>query len=134
MEESTTGEKEPPATPPKVDVRQQLAADRTLLAWVRTSIALAALGFVVARFDLVLRETTGTRATTWNGARILGVLLIAGAVLVGLVGLFQYRQVGELLAAHGEQPPISKAPAVVGTALVLVMLVGLAAYLATGIK
>ena len=131
--DTTTGEKEPPTTPPKVDVSQQLAADRTLLAWIRTSIALAALGFVVARFDLVLRAT-GAKVTTWNGARILGVLLIAGSVLVTLVGLFQYRQVGDLLAAHGEQRTSSKAPAVVGTALVLIMLVGLATYLATGIK
>lgn len=123
-----------PRPPTGVDVRQQLAADRTLLAWIRTSIALAALGFVVARFDLVVRETTSARVTTWSGARILGVLLVVGSVLLGLIGLFQYRQVGDLLAAHGQKPAASKAPAIIGAVLILVMLVGLAVYLATGVK
>ncbi|MBL8908014.1 MAG: DUF202 domain-containing protein [Rhizobiales bacterium] len=33
-----------------------LAAERTFLAWVRTSIAVASLGFVVAKFGIWLRE------------------------------------------------------------------------------
>jgi inner membrane protein YidH len=35
---------------------QYLANERTFLAWLRTSIALIALGFVVSRFGLFLRE------------------------------------------------------------------------------
>ena len=35
-----------------------LANERTLLAWSRTSIAIIALGFVVARFGLLIRELT----------------------------------------------------------------------------
>jgi putative membrane protein len=33
-----------------------LANERTFLAWLRTSIAVMSLGFVVARFGLWLRE------------------------------------------------------------------------------
>lgn len=33
-----------------------LAAERTFLAWVRTSIAVVTLGFVVAKFGLWMRE------------------------------------------------------------------------------
>ena len=37
-------------------VTELLAAERTFLAWVRTSIAVITLGFVVAKFSLWLRE------------------------------------------------------------------------------
>jgi len=35
-----------------------LAAERTVLAWIRTGIALMGLGFVLARFGLFLEELT----------------------------------------------------------------------------
>ena len=38
------------------DPKDFMAAERTLLAWVRTGIALMGFGFVVARFGLFLRE------------------------------------------------------------------------------
>lgn len=39
-----------------LDPRVYFAAQRTLLAWVRTGLALMGFGFVVARFGLFLRE------------------------------------------------------------------------------
>jgi inner membrane protein YidH len=39
-----------------LDPRIQFAAERTLLAWVRTGLAMMGFGFVVARFGLFLRE------------------------------------------------------------------------------
>ena len=38
------------------DPRVRFAAERTLLAWIRTGLALMGFGFVVARFGLFLRE------------------------------------------------------------------------------
>lgn len=35
------------------DPRIYFAAERTLLAWIRTALALMGLGFVVARFDVL---------------------------------------------------------------------------------
>jgi putative membrane protein len=37
--------------------QEYLANERTFLAWLRTCIAIIALGFVVARFGLFLRES-----------------------------------------------------------------------------
>jgi putative membrane protein len=39
-------------------VRDHLANERTFLAWVRTSLGLIGLGFVLARMGLFLRELT----------------------------------------------------------------------------
>jgi putative membrane protein len=56
---------DPPAPPAparaggEARVREHLANQRTLLAWIRTAIALMGLGFVVARFALFLRGLAG---------------------------------------------------------------------------
>src|SRR5258708_22909867 len=42
--------------PESTRVREHLANERTLLAWVRTAITFMALGFVVARFGLFLKQ------------------------------------------------------------------------------
>ncbi len=44
-----------------VDPRVYFAAERTLLAWLRTGLAMMGFGFVVARFGLFLRELAAVR-------------------------------------------------------------------------
>ncbi len=41
---------------PRGALSDYLAAERTLLAWIRTGLALMGFGFVVARFGLFIRE------------------------------------------------------------------------------
>ena len=72
---------------PNNDPRVFFAAERTLLAWVRTGIGLIGLGFVVARFGLFLNLVRGELPSEHDhsSASLYGVLFIAlGAA--GIVG------------------------------------------------
>jgi putative membrane protein len=119
--------------PSPVDTRQQLAADQTLLAWIRTAIALAALGFVVAKFNLFLRQIQQVSASTSQTARAVGLALVAAGLLMILIGFFQHRQVTTMLARHGDPLEIAKWPAVAGSAVALLAIVAVGVYLATGL-
>jgi len=67
------------------NVSNHLANERTYLAWLRTGIATIGLGFVVARFGLVIRELTGISLpeTAFHLSSIIGITLtIAGGLMV----------------------------------------------------
>ena len=122
----------PPGEP---NVQQQLANDRTLLAWVRTAIALAGLGFVVARFGLFLRELSGgTAVETGHSSRYLGVGLVCLGAVVMLFGLTQYRSVGRVLARHGDLSVSPRWPALVTGLLCFTAILVVAIYLLTGVR
>lgn len=63
-----------------VDARIYFAAERTLLAWVRTGLAMMGFGFVVARFGLFLRELASVRDDSPH--RSTGLSLGVGTTLV----------------------------------------------------
>lgn len=65
---------------------EHLDNERTFLAWVRTTVALISLGFVIARLSPTLGSAT---ASTGNGITTKAVpagivLIIFGAVVTGL--------------------------------------------------
>lgn len=112
------------------------ASERTLLAWVRTGLAMMGFGFVVARFGLFLREMAAARGgdaqhallhSLWFGVALIlfGVVVTLGAA-VGHWKTIKRLDRGELL----EFKPLSLA---IITAVVLAVLgLGLTAYFAFG--
>ncbi len=76
------------------DVQVRLAAERTLLAWVRTGLGLMGFGFVVARFGLFLRELAAahqTAAAPHTGMSLgIGVALVVLGVSVSLLAAWQH--------------------------------------------
>ena len=116
------------------DPRVRYAIERTLLAWVRTGLALMGFGFVVARFGLFLHEIeavrqnampkTSTGLSLWIGTALilLGVLV---NVLVSAEHLRLMRQI-QLVPPYGVRSWLLG----VGVSLVLAMLgIAMAVYL-----
>jgi uncharacterized protein (DUF302 family)/uncharacterized membrane protein YidH (DUF202 family) len=71
-----------------VELRDYLAAERTLLAWIRTGLALMGFGFVVARFGLFMQQLQiaqhATSVQTYGLSLWFGTALIAVGVAVTL--------------------------------------------------
>jgi putative membrane protein len=67
------------------DPRVFFAAERTLLAWIRTGLTVMAFGFLVARFGLFLRVVSMQLGAEMHAPR-LGPLSSAIGVLLVLAG------------------------------------------------
>ena len=65
---------------------EYLANERTFLAWIRTSVAVVSLGFVVARFIVWLQELSGHLDPQMQRHRV-GISLPVGVAMMTLGGL-----------------------------------------------
>ena len=87
--------------PPKNQhVTEHLANERTLLAWIRTAIAVMTLGVAINRFSLFLIEihkiAPGSRAANVHAETVgLGLVILSIVLMCG--SLWHYRYVGRMI-------------------------------------
>lgn len=80
------------------EVREHLANERTLLAWVRTGIGLISVGFVVERAGAVAAGSPGGSETALV-SEIFGLALVALGCVTLLVGAVQFFRNRLMIAA-----------------------------------
>ncbi len=113
------------------DPRVQLATERTLLAWVRTGLALMAFGFVVARFALIL-HSLGLKTNSFFTiqATVIGMLMVLLGVIANAGASLHYRKYFNRIGQSGTPPfaawslavKIAFASALIGVALAIYLL------------
>lgn len=120
-------------------IRTRLAVDRTLLAWLRTSVSMIGFGFTIVQFFQRLQDASGVApALRPQAPRDLGLALIGAGVVSLIISVWQYRSIGRYLwsdsfrALAGESatdrmtPVVAQTPAL--AASVVVILIGIFAF------
>jgi putative membrane protein len=102
---------------------EYLANERTFLAWIRTSISILSLGFVVARFGVWLRELAaridpGAQARGPSYSMPIGVAMMALGSSLAVVAALHYRAVNKAIA-RGEVQANQRLVAAVAVAVAL---------------
>ena len=111
--------------------RNREAADRTLLAWIRTSLAMISLGFGIERLGQAAIAFDG-RMTGFSPlkTRLFGAALIALGIAATVAGMCEHKRVLEAVSRddyrYGDRPPIAR---YMGVALILIGLTALALML-----
>ena len=105
------------------DPRSLLAAERTMLAWLRTGISVMAFGFVVARFGLFLRllHAQAGREVGHGVSPYLGAALVLLGVVATGGGALQYQRYVSLLP-DSARPATSSPRFVLGLSWTLVLI------------
>lgn len=113
------------------DPRVRFAAERTLLAWIRTGVALMGLGFVVARFGWFLREIAGREHQPATGIVSLwiGVGLIGLGIIVNLFAAREHLRVIRQLARGEQYRPPQWSLGIVVAGVVAILGCGMGLYL-----
>jgi putative membrane protein len=115
------------------DPRVYFAAERTLLAWLRTGLGLMGVGFAVARFGLFLREMQAGQShvpvhssgvSVWSGVALVGL-----GVVVNVSAVARHVQTVRQLSEGSWQPGKVSASAIALAVILAAIGVGMAAYL-----
>jgi putative membrane protein len=119
-------------------LRTRMAAERTLMAWLRTAVALIGFGFTIVQFFQRLNNMEGVApAARPQAPRHLGLALIGAGVLALIISAQQYRRLIRYLWSDPYRPIAgvdgkSMAPIISQTPLLAVViamiLIGLFAF------
>jgi len=114
---------------PEPDLRILQANERTLLAWIRTGLALMAFGFVAARLTVWLRLEHPERDGSFPAW--LGIAVLALGTACHVIGALRFVRARSAILANRPIAPGAAGPVMIAG---MVTVAGLAAiaYLAAG--
>ncbi len=112
-------------------ISEFLASERTFLAWIRTSIAVISLGFVIARFSIWLDQLAATSGTPLPGrtglSMPIGVAMMAFGAILAVLAAFRMRAIDRAIE-RGEVRP-GYTTVIIMAGLVILLALALIAYM-----
>lgn len=99
-------------SPAKGSANDHLANERTFLAWIRTSIGLMALGFVIEKFSYFMdefrvflgRNDGSSGSELPDRSPIFGIVFVIAGVIIGFVAYLQYKRIGRQIELGNFRP------------------------------
>ena len=109
--------------------RNRAAADRTLMAWIRTALSLIAFGFSIGKISEYLQKINPERVLDpIDSARIFGEAFIALGVFGLIAAIIQHRRIVRQIKT-GEFVYTERMPLAMITAIIL-LFIGLFGFVA----
>ncbi len=89
--------------------RVHMANERTFLAWIRTSVAIMAFGFVVEKFSLFVKQMAyylGKEAAPppQGYSSMIGIILVGLGMVMGVLAFIRYKKVERQIDDDSYQP------------------------------
>ncbi len=100
MNETDSTPKTPVSVPEERRATEYLANERTFLAWIRTSIAVISLGFVIGRFAVWFRRMTlavEQKPGQTSASMVVGVVMMAFGALLAMLAVWRYHAVNRAI-------------------------------------
>jgi putative membrane protein len=102
--------------------RNRAAADRTLMAWIRTALSLIAFGFSIGKIAVYLQRANPERVLDpIDSARIFGEAFIALGIFGLIAAIVQHRRILEKIK-QGEYVYTEPLPLTMITAIILLLI------------
>jgi len=124
---------EPTQSGQTAGLRDYLAAERTLLAWIRTGLALMGFGFVVARFALFLQQVQVSQHApslhSYGLSLWFGTALIGAGVAVNLFSAWHHARLVRMMDRGQAVTSHSLALAIATCVFLALVGIGMAIYL-----
>ena len=105
-------------------IRTALAADRTLMAWIRTSLSMLSFGFAIYNFLHGLRKAGAIHLARPDGPREIGLFLTGLGTVSLVIGLIEYMGARRRMGPPYTRPGLTAY--VAGAVLVFGVLVSIA--------
>ncbi len=119
----------------KTDPATEMAAERTMLAWIRTGLALMGFGFVVAKFGLFLQKLAEIKnihikvAANQSASVWIGIALVMLGVAVNVAAATRFAALIRRLHAGDKAKPMRLELAASVAIIMALIGLGIAGYL-----